>query len=294
MAKKFSKEVIIGVTTIVSLVCLYIGVNYLKGVNLFKPSNYYYVACRNVKDINISSPVFVEGFKVGLVRNIAYDYSTVDKIMLEVSLDRGMKISKGSYVMIESTLLSGAELNIHLNKYVTEYHKPGDVLEGRFKEGMIMSVEDNILPMIAGLMPKLDSILTGIQALVSNAALMQSLDNLENTTKQLEVASIRLNAFIKTDVPEITDGLKVSSRNLSTFSEHLNKLNFEQSVQSLNATLDHINTLSLKLNSNDNTFGLLLNDTVLYNSLNRTVDSATSLLNDVKQNPKKYVRFSLF
>ena len=294
MWKKFSKEVIIGFATIVSLVLLYIGVNYLKGINLFKPANYYYVSCSNVKDINISSPVFVEGFKVGLVRDITYDYSTVDKITLEVRLDRGMKISKGSYVTIESTLLSGAELHIHLNKYVTEFHKPGDMLEGRFKEGMIMSVEGNILPVIADLMPKLDSILIGLQVLVSNPALSQSLNNLENTTSQLETASIRLNEFLKNDIPEIANGLKETNLNLTSFSNNLNKLDFGQSVLSLNSTLDNINALSLKINSKDNSLGLLLNDTLLYNNLNRTVDNASGLLIDIKQNPKRYVRFSLF
>ena len=294
MEKKISREVIIGMTTIISLVLLYIGVNYLKGINLFKPANYYYVACTNVKDINVSSPVFVEGFKVGLVRDISYDYSTVDRITLEVRLDRGMKISKGSFVTIETTLLSGAELHIHLNKYVTEFHKPGDMLEGRFKEGMITSVEGNILPMIADLMPKLDSILTGLHLLVNNTSLTQSLNNLEKTTAQLEVSSNWLNEFLKTDVTEIANGLKETSLTLSTFSNNLNKLNFEQSVHSLNATLDDINVLSQKLNASNNTFGLLLNDSSLYNNMNRTVNSASDLLIDIKQNPKKYVRFSLF
>ena len=294
MGKNFSKEVIIGFTTIVSLILLYIGVNYLKGINLFKPANYYYVSCTNVKDINISSPVFVEGFKVGLVRDIIYDYSTVDKITLEVRLDRGMKVSKGSFVTIESTLLSGAELHIHLNKFVTEYYKPGDVLEGRFKEGMITSVEGSILPMIVELIPKIDSILTGLNLLITNTALTQTLNNLENTTAQLEVASVRLNDFLKREVPEISTGLKETSQHLSVFSDKLNKLDFEQSLQFLNATLENFNALSLKLNSDDNTLGLFLNDTILYNNLNRTIDNASSLLLDVRENPKKYVRFSLF
>lgn len=294
MKKSISKEVIIGFTTVVSLVLLYIGVNYLKGVNLFKPANYYYVSCTNVKDINVSSPVFVEGFKVGLVRDITYDYSTVDKITLEVRLDRGMKVSKGSYVTIESTLLSGAELHLNLNKFVAEYHKPGDVLEGRFREGMITSVEGTIIPMISELMPKLDSILTGLQALINNPAISQSLTNLENTTAQLKVSSVRLDEFIKTDVPAIAIELKETTQNLSTFSHNLNNLNFDQSVQSLNATLDNLNALSLQLNSEESTLGLFLNDSTLYNNLNRTISSASDLLIDIKQNPKKYVRFSLF
>ena len=294
MEKKFSKEVKIGIATILSLILLYVGVNYLKGINLFKPANYYYVSCSNVKDINISTPVFVDGFKVGLVRSIEYDYSSVNKITLEISLDKGMKINKGSYIIIESTLLSGAILNINLNKYVTEYIKPGDVLEGRLKSGMMSSVEEVILPMVADMLPKIDSILTGLQALVSNQALFQSLNNLESATKQLDASSIKLNAFLKNDIPEISTNLKTTTSNLSLFSNNLNKLDLEQSINSLNSTLGNINAISLKLNARNNSLGLLLNDSLLYNNLNRTLDNASGLLLDVKQNPKKYVRFSLF
>ena len=294
MENKFSKEIKIGIATILSLVLLYIGINYLKGINLFKPANYYYVSCTNVKDISISTPVFVNGFKIGLVRNIEYDYSSVDNITLEISLDKGMNINKGSYISIGSTLLSGAELSIILNNYSGEYHKPGDTLEGRIKEGMMSSVEDNILPMVTDMMPKIDSILTGLQALVSNQALSRSLDNLERTTNQLEASSIQLNSFLRKDVPEISLNLKTATSNLSTFSSNLNKLELEQSINSLNSTLGNINSLTLRLNSKDNSMGLLLNDTLLYNNLNRTLDNASGLLLDVKQNPKKFVRFSLF
>jgi len=294
MRTLISKEIIIGIVAIVSLVLLYIGINYLKGINLFKPANYYYVSCNYVKDINVSSPVFVEGFKVGLVRSITYDFSTVNTIILEIRLDRGMKVNKGSYVSIESTLLSGAELHLRLNKYVTEYYKAGDMLEGRFKEGMLASVEDRLLPQIVDLIPKIDSILTGLQQLVNHSALTQSFNHLEKTTAQLEIAARQLNVLLKNDVPELTLSLKETTGNLATFSGNLGKLNFEQSVDSLNAMLFQLNAVSRKLHSNDNSLGLLLNDTLLYNNLNNTVENASILLMDIKQNPKKYVRFSLF
>ena len=83
----FTKEAKIGIVSIVSLVLLYVGINYLKGINLFKPVNHYYVAFNNVKGITISSPVYVEGFKVGLVRDIVYDYNTTGKITVEVSFE---------------------------------------------------------------------------------------------------------------------------------------------------------------------------------------------------------------
>lgn len=295
MANKRSKEVIIGIATIISLVLLYIGINYLKGINLFKPSNYYYVSCTFAKDINVSSPVFVEGFKVGLVRSIAYDYSTVDKILLEIRLDKGMRVNKGSYFTIESTLLSGAELHLHLNKLVSEYLKPGDTLEGRFKEGMITSVEASILPQFGDMLVKIDSILSGLQLLLNNTALTQSLANMEKTTAQLKESSIHLNTFLKKDVPEISSSLKETTFNLTTFSANLNNLNLEQSMLKLNTSLENINSFTIKLASKDNSLGFLLNDTTfLYKNLNTTLENASGLLIDIKQNPKKYVRFSLF
>ncbi|MDR1097559.1 MAG: MlaD family protein [Tannerella sp.] len=291
---KFSKEIKIGITTILSLVLLYIGVNYLKGINLFKSANYYYVSCNNARDITISSPVFVEGFKIGLVRSIEYDYSSTDKITLEINLDKGMRINRGSYISIESTLLSGAELHLKLNRYASEYYKSGDMLEGRTKGGMLTSVEERILPQVADFMPKIDSILTGLQAIVNHPALSQSLTNLESTTKQLETASKQLNTLLDKDVPDIISGLKTASSNLSAFSEDLNRLDLNQSINSLNVTLDNINTMAVKLNSKSSSLGLLLNDTLLYRNLNLTLDNASGLLLDFKQNPKRYVRFSLF
>ena len=291
---KFSKEATIGVVSIISLVLLYIGVNYLKGINLFRPANHYYVACSNVKDVTISSPVFVEGFKVGLVRSISYDYSTTGKILVEISLEESMRINKGSYISLEKTLLSGGELHIHLNKYVDEYLKSGDTIEGRSPEDMMASVQEKMLPQIIDLLPKLDSILYSLQILVSHPALSQSLDHIEKTTASLEISSRRLNQLLGNDVPVIASNLKTTTDNFAALSEEMKNLNLKGSIQSLNLTIDNLGQTTTKLNAKDNSLGLLLNDTLLYNNLNKTVVNASDLLIDLKQNPKRYVRFSLF
>lgn len=294
MKMKFSKEVTIGVVSIISLVLLYIGVNYLKGINLFRPANHYYVACSNVKDVTISSPVFVEGFKVGLVRSISYDYSTTGKILVEISLEKSMRINKGSYISLEKTFLSGGELHIHLNKYVDEYLKSGDTIEGRSPEDMMASVQEKMLPQIIDLLPKLDSILYSLQILVSHPALSQSLDHIEKTTASLEISSRRLNQLLGNDVPVIASNLKTTTDNFAALSEEMKNLNLKGSIQSLNLTIDNLGQTTTKLNAKDNSLGLLLNDTSLYNNLNKTVVNASDLLIDLKQNPKRYVRFSLF
>ena len=301
MKMKFSKEVTIGIVTIISLTLLYMGVNYLKGINLFRPVNHYYVVCTNVKDVTISSPVFVEGFKVGLVRSIDYDYSTTGRILVEINLEKGMRINRGSYVALEKTLLSGAELHIQLNKYVDEYLQSGDTIEGRHPEDLMSTVQQDMLPQVIALLPKLDSILVGLQVLINNPALAQSLDNIERTTASLEQSSRHLNRLLQKDVPVIATNLNTASSNFSALSADLRKLDLNGTVTSLNQTVGNLNQMTVnlnqttaKLNAKDNSMGLLLNDTSLYKNLNQTVGSANSLLIDFKQNPKRYVRFSLF
>jgi phospholipid/cholesterol/gamma-HCH transport system substrate-binding protein len=294
MKLKLTKEMIIGLIVIMSLTFLYIGVNYLKGINLFKPVNHYFVSCSNVKDVTISTPVYVDGFKVGLVRSITYDYSSSGKINVEISLEKSMRITRGSYVSIEKTLLSGAELHIHLNTYVDEYLKSGSSLEGRMPEDMMSAVQQKILPQVSELIPALDSILRGLQVLVNHPALAQSLSHIEHTTAQLEVSSSRLNRLLGNDLPVIADNLKTTSSNFVQLSEEMKNLNLTASVNSLNLTLDNLNTMTARLNARDNTLGLLLNDSSLYRNLNLTLDHLSGLFIDIKQHPKRYVHFSVF
>ena len=297
MKIKFTKEMIIGVVSIIGLTFLYTGVNYLKGINLFRPINHYYVSCANVSEVTISTPVYVGGFKVGLVRDLIYDYKNNGSITIEINLEKSMKINRGSYVTIDRTFLSGAQLNIHLNTYLTEYFSPGETIEGRMNEDLMGAVQSQLLPPIIDLLPKLDSILYGLNVLVNNPALSNTLDYLNQTTANLEVSSRKLNLLLgklESDVPVITSNLKIVANNFVGLSDELKNLNLTQSVQSLNSTLDQLQLTTTKLNSKDNSLGLLMNDTLLYNNLNRTVNNASDLLIDLKMNPKRYVRFSLF
>ncbi|MDR1257833.1 MAG: MlaD family protein [Tannerellaceae bacterium] len=294
MKKGFTKEAKIGIMTIVAITLLYAGINYLKGINLFKPANYYFVSFDNVKDVTISSPVFVEGFKVGLVRNISYDYSTTNKIMVEISLDDEMRINKGSYVVIVKSFLGGAELHLHLNKYITDYVQSGEILEGRMGKDMMGSVQDNLLPAVEGLIPKIDSILAGLQTLVNHPALALSLDHIEQTTGTLEASGRQLNRLLSEDVPVIISDLKTVTHNVSDFSEELKNLDLQTTVRSVNETLASLNLTAGKFNSKDNSLGLLLNDNSLYYNVNTAIENASSLLLDLREHPKRYVHFSLF
>lgn len=294
MKNAFTKEARIGLVTIISLALLYFGINYLKGINLFQPANHYYVTFSNVKDVTVSSPVFVDGFKVGLVRDIIYDYKTTDKISVEISLADEMQINEGSYVVISKSFLGGAELHIALNKYVKTYVKPGATLEGKMGEDMMQAVQDNILPGVEQLLPKIDSILTGLQYVVNHQAISQSLNHMEKTTGALEMSACQLNQLLAKDVPVIMTNLKTITENFSEVSSNLKSLDLATTVNSINATLGNLKLTTEKLNATDNSIGLLLNDKSLYENLNSTTENASKLLLDLRQNPKRYVHFSVF
>ncbi len=294
MKKKFSKEIIIGVIAIISLFILFFGINYLKGINIFKPTNHYYVTFDNVTDMQKSSPVYVNGFKVGVVNEIVYDYEHKGSIVAQISLDKNMKIQSGSYVELTSGLTTGASLHIKLNTYVSSYCQIGDTIEGHLKKGMMDYVADSILPEIEDVIPRIDSILLGLQTIVNHPALTQSLNHIQNTTANLEKTTSNLNQMMVGDIPVILSNFKTISSDLTVVSSELKTLDIGTTLEKINATLADIEKVGKQLNSKDNNLGLLLNDRTLYDNLNTTVVNASDLLLDLQKNPKRYVHFSVF
>ena len=104
MKKLFTKEVIIAVITLISLFVLYSGLNYLKGVNIFKPTNHFYVVMQDVSELQNSSPIYLDGFKVGIVNSINYEYQEngQGQLVVMISLDKQMRLQTGSYVELKS------------------------------------------------------------------------------------------------------------------------------------------------------------------------------------------------
>lgn len=294
MKKYFTKEVIIGIISIISLSILYFGINYLKGINIFKPSNHYYIRFNNVKDLQKTSPVYVDGFKVGVVNDIIYNYSKPGNIVVEVGLDKNMRIQTGSYVELSSGLTTGASLTIMLNTYVSSFCHVGDTIDGNLKLGAMEQVTETLVPQIELMMPKIDSILTGLQDIVNHPALSASLNHIQYTSSNLEKTSASLNKMLDGDVRAIVSNFKVISSDLTEVSSGLKELDIQTTYNSINTTMSNIERLSNQFNNKDSNIGLLLNDRSLYDNLNKTTENASDLLYDLKQNPKRYVHFSIF
>ena len=174
MKKFFSKEVKIAITVLVSLACLFWGINYLKGINLFTPVNFYYAHFEKVDGLTDSAPVTINGFQVGLVREIVYEYET-GKLRVQLSLDKDLKIPVNSEAVIVTDMLGTAQIALNLAKN-PQYYEVGADIVGKNQVGLMENVSNELLPSVAAIMPKIDSILTSLNQVVGNPALVKSID----------------------------------------------------------------------------------------------------------------------
>ena len=180
-----------------------------------------------------------------------------------------------------------------LNLESQTYLQPGDTLIG-FANNGIMGVAETMIPKIEQMLPKMDSILGSLNQLLADPALASTLHNAEKVTENLNVTTNELNKMIKNDLSKLTVNLTTISDNVAIITNNLKDIDYAATISSIDSTLANVQLLTNKLNSKDNSIGLLFNDPSLYNNLNMTTANAASLLEDFKRHPKRYVHFSLF
>ena len=291
--KYITKEVRIGIAGIIALCVLVYGINYLKGINMFKPSSYFYVKFKNVNGLAKSSPVFADGVRVGIVRDIYYDYNQAENVVVEVELDTELRIPKGSSAELTSELMGGVRMDILLANNPREKYAIGDTIPGKLNNGMMESVAA-LMPQIEQMLPTLDSIMTSLNTILGDQSIPATLHSVEKMAANLEVTSGQLKVLMGRDIPQLTGKLNTLGDNFISISDNLKKIDYANTFNEIEQTLANVKIVTEKLNSKDNTVGLLLNDPQLYNNLNATTANAASLLEDLKEHPKRYVHFSLF
>ncbi|WP_291559008.1 MlaD family protein [Bacteroides sp.] len=288
------KEFKIGLAAIASLIILFFGINYLKGINLFKSESYYHVDYTEVNGLALSSPVYANGFKVGLVRDIQYNYNKPGHITVGIDMDNNMKIPVGSKAELVTEMLGTVKMNLILNYGEGTYIAPGDTIEGYANNGIMAKAEKDLLPQVEQMMPKLDSILSSLNKLLADPALGNTLKNAEKITASLNQTSNHLQKLMSNDIPKLTGNVTTITEDLKVISANLKGIDYAGTFNKIGETLKNVYALTDKLNRKDNTIGLLLNDPELYNNLNATSENAASLLKDLQERPKRYVHFSLF
>lgn len=291
--KLFTKEVKIGITAIVAVTILFFGIRFLKGINMLNATNYYYVEFENVGGLTVSSPVYANGYDLGIVRNITYNYNSPNHVVVKVEVDNQFRLPKGSRGELVTEMLGTTKMNLILDKESTAYHQPGDTISG-YVNGGLMDEAATLVPALARILPKLDSIASSLNALLADPALSSTLHHTEQVTANLQTATNELNRMMKNDLQPMAGNLNTVSENFVSISDNLKQADYASTMRKADSTMQNMLLLTDKLNRTDNTLGLLFNDTTVYHNLNATTRNAASLLDDLKAHPKRYVHFSIF
>ena len=304
--KRLPKTFVIGLCVIIALLVLVFGINFLKGVNLFKAANYYYASYTNVAGLNLSAPVTINGYKVGLVRDIQYAYYNPGHIKVELSLDKELHLTRGTKAMLVTDMLGTASIELVMGRD-PQMLEVGSELIGQTSSGLMDNVSQDLLPGITAMIPKIDSLLVALTEVASNPAIGTSLDHLNATLVNLESASGQLNGLMRS-MPGIVSDAGVTMGNVKSMSSNLNVISNDLTSVSntlkgmpLDATMNNVleasrslNEVLANLNNPNSSMGLLLNDRQLYQNLSNASASLDSLLIDVKKNPKRYISLKLF
>ena len=286
-------EVKIGIVGVVAIVALFLGINFLKGVKLFSSSQKYYISFANTKGLTKSSAVYADGYKVGIVSNINYDFRHPGNVVVEISTDKGLRIPKGSSAQLDEAVLGGCTLNMLLATNLTEAYHPGDTIEGSDVSGLMAKV-GGMVPQLEQVVAKVDTLVATLNTLLSNPNLPLIIQNAELITENLNKSTEQLNTLLRNDIPQMTGTFTKAGENVTVLTDKLNQLDLQATLENVNQTITSVHTMMEKMQSPKGTLGKLMNDPSIYDNLNHTVQSADSLVCDLKAHPKRYVHVSVF
>ena len=301
--KFLTNEVKIAIVAIVGIVILFFGLNFLKGMTIFSNDHSYYIKFKDVSGLSSSTPIYADGYQVGVVRGISYDYKKSGNVVVKFDVDKDLRIPYGSSAEIVSDLMGNVKMNLLLANDPRQRAEPGDTLDGSINGGMLGSVAQ-LMPTVEMMLPKVDSILSSVNALLADPAIAKSLHNIEAISSNLTTTTQQLNGLmtsLNTRMPGMmrkADEALVKTNNTldntTKFTENLATVDIAGTMAQVDQTLANVQQITAKLNSNEGSLGLLMNDPGFYNSLTSTMQSADSLLTNIKAHPKRYVHFSLF
>lgn len=294
--KALTKEVKIALVAIAGVIILFFGMNFLKGLNLFSSTDDYFIEFKDISGLSSSCPIYADGFKVGTVKSVIYDYSNEHPTRVVVGLDKQIRIPKGSTAEIESDLMGNVKVNLLLANNMRERINPGETIVGGINDGAMGQMKD-LIPIVQKMLPKLDSILCSVNTLLQDPAIANSLHNVETVTGNLTTSTRQLNTLLGTlnrRVPGLLAKADNVMDNTEVITGKLAKVDVDGTMQKVNTTLQNVQEFTHQLNNNQGSLGLLMRDPNLYYDLNATVKSADSLLIDLKAHPKRYVHFSIF
>lgn len=293
---KHKKEIIVAVLAIIALFLLYFGFNYLKGVNIFNKTTSYVVKYERMNGLVPQCPVYVKGYKVGMVDEILYDFSKAEPFTVTFSINEDIRLPKGTEVqLVPDGLISGEALELIIpTEGVTAWYAQGDTLSTSITPGMLNAVAEAVLSQLDPILSNIDSVVNVLQETLTKEQLQAILDNVDGTMANVNAITQKADRMMARQLPQLMDTIQLAMNEIHVITDNLSQADLKATVAKVDGAVAEVKQLLAAANSTDGTLGKLINDKSLYDDINHTVNSADSLLIDLKANPKRYVHFSLF
>ncbi|WP_294276927.1 MlaD family protein [uncultured Chryseobacterium sp.] len=309
---KFSKELKAGLIALLAIVGFVVLFQFMKGRSLFTTDNIFYAKYDNVEGLAQSSPVSINGLKVGQVDKIIPQTSKEGKIdfIVKITVDNNFEFSKNSTLEIfEPGLMSGKEMRVNL-AYGGATAKDGDTLRGAFKLGTLGSLSSQVGPVkdqLQTVLYRVDSLMSSANQVVNaqnREEIRLLLTNLNKTVAALQTTAGSVNSLVGHNDPKLQKVLddasltmqsgKVTLDKYGNLAESIDTQRLNATIANLDATVGKLNQVVTGIDNGQGSLGKIMKDDQLYNNLNAASTNLNLLIEDLKANPKKYVNFSVF
>lgn len=308
---KISNETKVGIITVVALVLLFIGYNFLKGNDVFSSEHEFYTDYDNVDGLTISKPVVVNGYQIGRVSDM--QLLPNGKIRTHFKIKNEFDIPSNTVARIVSADLLGSKAIVFELGNSTTLAKSGDPLLSDVQANLLEKVEP-LQAKVENLVVKLDSVLSAVNTALDKEfqrdfksslhSISVSLKNIETITNDVEglmgSEKIRMSRIMQ-NLESITNNFhrnngKINNilANLDSLSDDLAKTEIKATIDNATQVMKNVEVITTRINNGEGSIGLLLNDDKLYHNLNNASESLDNLIKDVEERPGRYIRLSIF
>lgn len=299
---KYAREIKVGALATLCLFLLFFGFNFLKGVNIFSPTNSFHGTYQNLHGLEEQAAVYIRGHKVGQVDRISYDFTRDSAFTVDISINKDIALQQGTRMaLIADGLLGGMAIELQLPSYSENgltgeagLIEKGSFLPTTYVPGLMESLQGELLAHVDDAIQNVDSLVAELRGQVEGGHLKNTLSNADRISGDLANVSTDLKRMMNKQVPTIVNNADTAIANLNTIVSDLKKADLAATVARVDTAVDGVNGLIADVRSQEGTLGQLIYNKSLYDHIDATVISADSLLVDLKAHPKRYVHFSVF
>ncbi len=298
---KYAREIKVGILATVCLFLLFFGFNFLKGVNIFSPTNSYHGTFCHLHGLEEQAAVYIRGHKVGQVDRLHYDFTRDSAFLVDISIRKDIALPQGTRMaLVSDGMLGGMAIELQfpesssMTNDQSQMIEKGAFLNTTYVPGLIESLQSELLAHVDEAVQEVDSLVAALRTQVEGDHIKNSLENVDRISGDLTSVSSNLKHMMKTQVPTIVNNADTAIANLNTIVADIKEADLKATVAHVDNAVDNVNGLVSDVRSQDGTIGQLIYNKSLYNHIDATVVSADSLLVDLKAHPKRYVHFSLF